>query len=264
MQSSRTFYVVLVVLCLTVSGCTCSVHLDCKTFDPSNITLITFDVFAALMDTPTSLHDNIAEILYYLHDDNVTSIMMQWLYAYASLAGKEFDIAVTGPSPFRYTLRESLITILKNNHLDKQVPTDGDVFNSLIAAWGKLVPYEYTIAVLAKVATRYKIAPLSNGDVDTLRHAMSVFISSVPSWYFSSDSPVMAFKPNVKMYEQILSHVPVYNVLHVAGAPADASGAREAGLYSALNMDDPLPLPHEQPCFVLKDIRDLLTVLKMN
>ena len=135
----------------------------------------------------------------------------------------------------------------------------------LILAWGKLTPWPGTYDVLAKISNSSSIAlaPLSNGDVGTLNAAMAVFQPhTIPKFLFSSDFPIGAFKPDSAMYKQLLADhgVTVEQVLHVAGSPTDAQGARKAGLFSALVYNKPIPGVYA-PCFSLKNITDLLPVL---
>jgi FMN phosphatase YigB (HAD superfamily) len=78
------------------------------------------------------------------------------------------------------------------------------------------------------------------------------------AYIFSSNYPVGSFKPNPGMYAQVAAVISPEKILHVAGAPIDALGAREFGLYSALLHEK--PLPGAQPCFVFPDITGLLSV----
>ena len=79
------------------------------------------------------------------------------------------------------------------------------------------------------------------------------------AYIFSSDYPVGAFKPSMEMYHQVLQRYPATEVLHVAGSPIDARGAREAGLFSALLHSE--PASGLQPCFVLANITMVPPVL---
>ncbi len=71
--------------------------LDCSAFDRSKIQLVTFDVFAALMDSSTSLADNIASLipLGSLSADVIEQIKNEWINKYASFAGKAFTPSET-------------------------------------------------------------------------------------------------------------------------------------------------------------------------
>lgn len=49
-------------------------------------------------------------------------------------------------------------------------------------------------------------------------------------------------------------------ILHVARSGFDAKGAREYGFFAALSYSEP-EKEGEQPCFVVKNIADLLPIL---
>ena len=90
---------------------------------------------------------------------------------------------------------------------------------------------------------------------------------------FPSDFPVGAFKPQAAMYHQTLSlGYDISEILHVAGGTGDASGAREAGLFSVYLaktyqkrgdhlFDDSADGNSAQPCFVIDDISQLPEIL---
>lgn len=206
-----------------------------------------------------SLDRNIAEILPTLTSQQVHSLTQQWENAYGSYAGVVFDESVTGPEPFQWMLRTTLPPILSNM---KITVTDAQ-FEALIVCWGNLVPWSGTTDTLQKVFDAgYHLGTLSNGDPKTLQNAMSIFTGVKFSYYFSSDFPVGTFKPDHAMYDQLprISTYAVEEILHVAGASSDGWGARSAGLYSALSGSPPYP-KQPYPCFLLKDITQLTTVL---
>merc|ERR1711998_743591 len=106
---------------------------------------------------------------------------------------------------------------------------------------GNLVPWEGTALVLNELsAAGYEVAALSNGDAETLRTAWSVFKHAPASHIFSSDFPVGSFKPLAPIYEQVsvATGLTGEEWLHVAGASFDASGARSAGMLSALSWSE--------------------------
>ena len=234
--------------------------IPCSTFDSKIIKIVTFDVFAALMDLDTSLKINIADIVPTLNQKEVNSIAEQWENAYGSYAGTVFVESVTGPSPFLWVLETSLTEILYN----MSISVTKDQFSDLIDAWGHLIPWPDTANVLTQIYNAgFKVATLSNGDVGTLTTAMQVFAPNVSfSYYFSSDFPVGSFKPDEAMYNQVqpATSLNPNQILHVAGASIDGWGARNAGLYSALLSSPPYPKP-PLPCFLLDDITELPAVL---
>eukprot|EP01040_Poterioochromonas_malhamensis_P001238 gene1238-1313_t len=234
--------------------------ISCDTFDPKKIKLVTFDVFAALMDLDSSLLKSVAEIMPGWSSDQVSTVVSKWESGYSSYAGTVFDESVTGPSPFQWMLKTTLDSILKELNL---TVTDEE-YAALIAAWSKLIPWPGTQGVLEQIyAANFTIGALSNGDKGTLTNAMTVFQPTVKFTYiFSSDFPVGSFKPDEAMYDQVLygQGYTAEEILHVAGASQDGWGARKAGLYSALLRSRQYPLP-PHPCFLLDDITDLPAVL---
>eukprot|EP01039_Chlorochromonas_danica_P006694 gene6694-7401_t len=234
--------------------------IPCNTFDPKKIKLVTFDVFAALMDLDTSLKSSVAKILPSLSQQQVKSLAEQWENAYGDYAGTVFDESVTGPSPFQWVISTSLTSILQK----MAITVTSDEFNALLAAWGDLTPWQGTQEALETIYNaKFTLGTLSNGDKETLSRAMKVFAPSVTfSYFFSSDFPVGSFKPDVAMYRQLseTTGLTAEQILHVAGANIDGWGSRDAGLYSALLRSPPYPkLP--LPCFLLDDISELPAVL---
>jgi hypothetical protein len=89
-----------------------SLALDCTTFDPSKIELITFDVFAALMDLFTSLEQDIQSLAPFLTHEEVNGVMYDWVSEYAESAGHQFSPSETGSEqPFVWLARTSLVCV---------------------------------------------------------------------------------------------------------------------------------------------------------
>lgn len=83
----------------------------------------------------------------------------------------------------------------------------------MLRAWSDLIPRNGTREALARLAPRFMIAPLSNGDRNTLTEATRVFLPDVKmSYIFSSDYPVGVFKPLAPIYAQVrgLRAIPFY------------------------------------------------------
>lgn len=231
---------------------------SCSDFDAKKVKLVTFDVFAALMDLSSSLTRSVHAIVPTLTNWQVDTLVNTWIGDYSSYAGAVFDQRTTGASPFQWVLRSSLDNIIA----EMKLTVTSTQYEALVAAWGQLTPWPGTEKVLAQLhSANFTIAALSNGDHNTLIAATSVFNASSPfSAWFSSDFPVGAFKPDEAMYKQVLQTISAENHLHVAGASADGWGGRRAGMFSALLGSTPLPQP-PYPCFVLKDISELPAVL---
>jgi FMN phosphatase YigB (HAD superfamily) len=239
------------ILCMTTSSLSLSsLH--------SKIKLLSFDMFAALMDLYSSLNVNIAEILPNLSTNQVETLTNNWVDGYGSYGNYIFDENVTGPYPFQWMLNDTLTTALNNMNLE----VTSSEFVELTQSWGDLIPWQgttYTLTTLYNAGIN--IAPLSNGDSDTLTRDWKAFEPATdPYTIFSSDFPVGAFKPQPSMYAQVInSGVNIEEYMHIAGAPGDAQGAREYGIYASLSWNTPIPGDYE-PCFVLNNITDLLAI----
>lgn len=241
--------------------------LDCAQFDPKKIKLVTFDVFAALMDVRLSLSSAIAKAAPFLSQEEVENLQKNMIWGYGNYNNAKFTEAETGgDEPFMWVANTSLATIIPALGMQMQIPVYGSIYNEILAAWGQEIPWPGTVETINKVANKgYHVAPLSNGDRATLKNAFSVFSPAVrPYDIYSSDFPIGAFKPQPVMYEQLFtkSGFTRDEVLHVAGAPGDGQGAATANVYAALTWNQPVP-GGAQPCFVLANITDLSNVLDL-
>jgi phosphoglycolate phosphatase-like HAD superfamily hydrolase len=239
----------------------------CASFNASRIRLVTFDVFAALMDTVTSLEASVAALLPPANASLARPIVSDWVSDYGGKANSVFDPLVAVPNPFPYTICNGLEGVLAARGLLASVaPRGSPLFDRLVEAWGELAPWPGTGDVLAALTARgIGVAPLSNGDRPTLERATSVFWRTHGvnmSHIFSSDFPVGAFKPQARMYDQVLALYPAEEVLHFGGGAGDANGARAAGMLSGLVRGAPAAAP-DPPCFELSDISQLLGATRL-
>jgi len=263
----RIHVFVMLMLVMAISGQTpvpTITPLDCRTFNASRIKLVTFDVFAALMDIYSSLYRNVPQAAPFLNSSQAQYFANQMVAMYAAYVNHVFTTAETrGMEPFDYVAEKSITSIVQQMHLEVKIPVNGTVFRDLVATWGNLIPWQGTTEVLTQLAQRgFQLAPLSNGDFVTLSRATSIFRPGANmSFIFSSDFPVGAFKPQPAMYAQLSqrSGLRPDEILHVAGAAIDGQGARLYGLYSALLHDT--PLSGVKPCFPLANITLLPAVL---
>ena len=256
-----TIFSVKNVLTLNLSDRT---SISCNSLNISQLHLLTFDLFGALMKTEESLHDNIAEILPTLSKNDINIFTQLWLDAYVSNFGKTFPPSLTH-QPFRWIIQTSLIDILSKFGLSNLIPEGSQIFNSLLSTWANLKPKDGTIEVLTKLSKKYQLALLSNGDQETLESAIRIFPSSVNiSLIFSSDYPVNCLKPCSQMYAQALDSVSgnINQVLHVAGSAFDTHGALSFGIYSGA-LDPSAIHTTPTPCFAFEDIRHLPEFFKV-
>lgn len=142
--------------------------LECSQFNASSIKIITFDVFAALMNTYPSLLSNVGTMIPQANASVVESIVGDWVGVYGDWFGRVFNASTQQPQPFIWVVRTGLTSILAAHGLANDIPTDSPQFNALCAAWAHLNPWPSTAKVLRQLQSRYKVAALSNGDHDSV------------------------------------------------------------------------------------------------
>lgn len=236
---------------------------DCAAFDLRNVKLITFDVFAALMDTPTALRNaGYAALGSELGASGVDALVTCWIADYASYAGKTFNATLHGTTPFVWVSRDGLAKCLAQAGALDAHPPGSAAFEALAgSAWRQLTPWPGTGEVLERLNRRWPLATLSNGDAATLRVATRAAFEPAGvtfSTHYSSDDPVMAFKPHPAMYAPAVAAAggDPAGVLHVAGGAADAAGARAAGIPTVLLRASAAGTT-ASPCWELADISQL-------
>jgi FMN phosphatase YigB (HAD superfamily) len=242
-------------------------QLPCSSLDASRIRLVTFDVFAALMDTLPSLKADLGSIAPFLTSAQVGVIIKNWVHDYGAVQGQAFTRAQTGGAePFPFFFQRSLAASLASLGLTDRIPTGSTLFLDMYRSWGNLAPRPATLDALRAVAGSGRlVAALSNGDTDTLHRAMAPIAARGVAIQqpFSSDWPVGSFKPHGSMYDQIFANgTYAYDeVLHVAGAPTDAQGARRYGMFAGLSYNK--PLQQDPPCAWFKTLADVVTFLNI-
>lgn len=238
--------------------------IPCSSLNVSALSLVTFDLFGALMLTEASLEKSITRLVPSLSTAQIKRFTDDWLSAYASYFGKSLPPSLTH-QPFQWIIRTSLVKILDSFQLSKTIPEGSTTFEALVAAWGDLQPRPEATEVLAKLSQKYQLGLLSNGDTNTLRSALRGFPSSVNvSVILSSDYPVNCFKPCSEMYAQALTavHGDLSKVIHVAGSAFDAHGARTFGIFAGA-LDSSAKHTSPEPCFAFDDITQLLSFFEL-
>lgn len=211
------------------------------------------------------MRQNVAEILPALSSSEVDSFVHQWENAYGAASGTTFSEKVTGAYPFSWHVSTELQPILDNLGLT----VTRSEFDQLVKCWGTLQPWTNTESTLQTILNaNFTIGVLSNGDSDTLSRAVTIFDSSVKfSYIFSSDFPAGVFKPQHDIYDQTKTvGYSLDQILHVAGGASDGSGARDAGLFSAVTSSTSKVfldsgMGGTEPCFSLGDISQVPAIL---
>jgi len=274
-----------VLLSLLFIATLASVAVVTRADKTSNIKVITFDLFAALMDTGTSVINNVNRITRnYLTTEEANHLAEGWLehygmtfWEYNALA-RDPNMQFAEKNVFHLMLQVGLDHLVKKMNIDSRLPQS--VRQELYQAWGNLTPWPKTAHVLSQLrnmtnpdgSKRFKLGVLSNGDRDTLSNATKIF-QSTNNFQFdyiigSSDSGL--FKPDPLFYEMVqkISGYSKEQILHVGGSEYDARGAKGFGYHAALNFGSATDFinltgnPKYNIDYFLKDIEDLLTILQ--
>jgi len=134
-----------------------------------------------------------------------------------------------------------------------------DEVRMLVAQIERLKPFPDVPAALARLKTRYKIAVLSNGDLDMLEAAKpfhGIAFDAVISVALAN-----AFKPHVATYRKAaeIMGVKMDEVLFVANHAFDCIGAKSAGMHAAFidRRSRPFGITPHQPDIVAPDMKSL-------
>ena len=223
------------------------------------IRAVTFDVYAALFDTPGGLTHAVAELFDRRgHAGDSAAVARAWrqkqreyLLVANSLDREPASNRKAIEAGARYTLR------------DLAPPLTQDEVRTLVVAWERLLPWPEAADVLTEVRRRRLIlATLSNGDGDMLRTllaALPVVFDHVIS------SAGGKFKPHPSAYRRALEVLGVQptELLHVAGAATDAMGATAFGIRTVWvnRMSDAVVDPRLAPAHEVANLRGVLAIL---
>lgn len=265
--------------------------------DFSEVEVITFDFYAALMDTVASLQSQAVPILV---ADNVSQNMTRKeMETFIQAWAKQYSgyVGVVNALQHNHALQwadKDLFKMMLNITLeytciDKRIALQPKSKVALIDAWKHLRPWRQTVSTLQALRAarsidgqpRFRLATLSNADHEFLKagcHDLEVESGIYFDAYLGCDglgaAGLCLFKPEPVFYEQVRSLVlrPDYNwknkVLHVAGATYDANGAKAFGFRTAWNANDSRPVFFDYtgtgsnvPDVILHDIGELPAAL---
>ena len=166
-----------------------------------------------------------------------------------------------GHSGYLETCRRALVYSLRANRIE----FDPERIRQFMKVWHDLCPYEDSIQGLQRLAGKYRLVALSNGEPDYLSHLASNRIN------FNFDAVISveeggAFKPHPAVYRsaaRILDSDPS-QIMMVAAHSFDIMGARACGFRGAYV--NRYSLPYEDttqytPDIVVSDFNQLADVL---
>jgi len=187
--------------------------------------LVTFDVYMALLDIEGSLAPIVRETLN-LPGEQATVFVRTW-------RAKQMERAAISNSldQERTSFRDATAMALDYVAARNGVTVDGDTRAQLILAWDSLQPWpEADEAIAAVKAKGYAIAILSNGDQNMLDAVAGNFTTAFD--HILSSETAGKYKPHPAVYDlpTTVLGIAKKDVLHVAGSPNDVLGAVAAGM----------------------------------
>jgi len=265
--------------------------------DFSEVEVVTFDFYAALMDTVASLQSQAVPILsadqvsQNMTRKDMDAFIKSWASQYSGYVGVVNALQHNNELQWadKDLFKMMLNITLEHTCIDKDLALQPSSKMALIDAWKHLRPWRQTVSTLQALHAargidgqpRFRLAALSNADYEFLRAGCrDLEVESGISFdaYLGCDGLGVAglclFKPEPAFYEQVRNLVlrPGYNwkhkVLHVAGAPYDANGARAFGFRTAWNANSSHPAFFDYtgtgtnvPDLILHDIGELPAAL---
>ncbi|MXX14909.1 MAG: haloacid dehalogenase type II [Gemmatimonadetes bacterium] len=191
---------------------------------------LTFDLFGTILDLGGSLTPFIDEMLKKKGADTTAEqFWQQWRYR-QRLEQFQDTIMMLGHGGYLETVRRAFVYVLALNKIEMSK----EEVQTFLACWQKLSPFPEVRSGLKKLATRYKLVGLSNGDPAFLDHLAKNRIQ----WDFDdviSVTTMGAFKPHPAVYRraaQILS-LEVGECMMVSANSFDVVGARACGMRGA-------------------------------
>jgi len=281
-QTLLLVLLVLVLHCSTTHVAATHVNSTTAAADLSQIKVITFDVFGALMNTFESMKQNVQRLTAgYLSTSDANTLAQSWVSFY----GRNFmqynsvlKMYKPATTPFQLLISVGLNYSIAelNPEAAKKIPAT--VKKQLLErAWMYLKPWPKTGEALVQLANlkdpqtgaprNLKFGTLSNGDTATLKNLTSIFFyeNKVKFDYWFGCEGAGLFKPEPLFYQQVekVTGLQKNEILHVAGSGFDAFNAKLYGYRAAWNYGDPAQLenltgdPKFNPDFYLTDLTQL-------
>jgi len=191
--------------------------------------LITFDLFAALMDVDSSLYPTVVEVV---GKDKADAFVGAW---YNQLYGNLLISSSIVPGEgylvdYRTNLFQAITYAIKSLGLN----VSSEDQQKLVKIWFTgLIPWKDTASALSQIKSKgYQIAVLSNGGVAQIQSLVKVLEKQNVTFdhIFGSDL-AQAYKPSTKFYALPLNitGLPMSAIAHVPGSMFDAFGAKLFG-----------------------------------
>jgi 2-haloacid dehalogenase len=225
------------------------------------IVALTFDLFGTVLDLGGSLTPAIDAWLRENGFVNVdaAAVWREWRYR-QRIEQYQDNIVAMGHSGYLPVARRAGVYVLRQLGLD---PSPQQI-DRLMEAWQELKPFDDVLPAMKRLAERYKLVALSNGERSFLDHLVKNRIG----WNFDaviSVETIGAFKPHPGVYRKgaALLGLEVGQCMMVSANSFDVMGARMCGMRGAFV--NRYALPYEdtpfQPDLTVRDFKELADAL---
>ncbi len=225
------------------------------------VTTLTFDIFGTVLDLTGSLEAPTGELLEELGSDLTGAEFYPQWRARQRIEQFQDSLIMLGHSGYLETCRRALVYSLRANGVE----FEPERIRRFMDVWQYLSPYPDSLEGLRRLADKYRLVALSNGEPDYLRHLADNRIK------FDFDAVISveeggAFKPHPAVYRsaaRILNAEPA-EIMMVAAHSFDIMGARACGFKGAYV--NRYSLPYEDstqyaPDIIVADFNQLADVL---
>lgn len=222
----------------------------------SRVKALTFDLFGTVLDLAGSLTPPIGQLLEQTDAEILAEEFWEQWRARQRIEQYQDTIVMLGHSGYLETARRALVYTLNRNQIE---PT-GNRVDQMMAAWNQLSPFPEVLEALERLAKRFQLVALSNGN----RYFLDHLVENRIRWKFDeviSVDVMGAFKPHPSVYRRaakILELEPG-ECLMVSANSFDVMGARACGFRAAFV--NRLALPYEdseyKPDVTVSDFSEL-------
>ncbi len=229
-------------------------HLD-------NVTTLTFDVFGTVLDLTGSLEGPTGQFLEELGSELTGAEFYPQWRARQRIEQFQDSMLMLGHSGYLETCRRALVYSLRANGIE----FEAERVVEFMSVWQELIAYPDSLEGLERLADKYRLVALSNGEPDYLSHLARNRIQ------FDFDEIISveeagSFKPHPGVYRaaaRILKAEPG-EIMMVAAHSFDIMGARVSGYRGAYVNRYGLPYEDTEqyvPDLVVSDFNQLAEIL---
>lgn len=223
------------------------------------IDVLSFDLYGTVVDMQTGLTEVAAPFLAAKGFTGRPSAFVTW-WRRTHFENSLIDALVDrGHTPYREIGRRAVSYTMER----AGIPHTRAEAEALVAAIERLRPFDDVVPALERLAARYRLVVLSNGDPDMLENAQ-------PHIGFRFERLISIaeaghFKPHHATYRRAaeILGVEIGRIMHVASHPFDCLGARAAGMKAAFVNRRRRPFGETpfQPDLVVPDFASLADAL---